>query len=51
MQFGVEVSVLACATKKKSIFATSSAVTYRQTDKNSYDVRKKGRTSRDIGFG
>ena len=51
MQFGVEVPVLACASKKKSIFATSSAVTYRQTDKKSYDLRKKERTSRDIGCG
>ncbi len=29
MQFGVEVSVLACASKKKATFATSSAFKYR----------------------
>ena len=52
MQFGVEVSVLACASKKKKgTFATSSAVTYRQTDKNSYHVRKKERNPRYIGCG
>ena len=42
---------LAHLKKKKSIFATSSAVTYRQIDKKSYDLRKKGRISRDIDCG
>ena len=36
---------------KKSTFATNSVVTYKHTDKKSYDVRKKGRTFRDIGCG
>ena len=41
-------SVLACASKKK--LPLRQAV-QKHTDKQSYDLRKKGRTSRDIGCG